>query len=439
MKQFLKISTFLFVVVSIAFVSSCKTSTNATFTGISVEYDNIFTEEGAKTLDEVVTVIANYSDGSIQIIENQFCSFENTETEELYDVSDIFNVGPNPITATYRDKSFSFVVYRASQELTNSISEIAASDSYSQKTTKRYFKFGDYAQEKATSIPQSISEKPAPNGWYVGSDGKYYGKVEDELYAVTPIIWCEVTNSFDYDGHNEDSEAKDACENKASLLIAESILDADVPYYYSTEAYYTANNLEEAKAADGKIRVINDKDIFTSNYEYSQLRAFLIGENYIDLNNKTVSTYKGCGLLQKAFSEAAQTKLETVTVLNDGKNGTENCEYGYQTLFDSKLPLSSANTNDKVFALSMYELGDPAHGFGHGNEGGAVINGRRLRTPSEYAKAKGSINAYWQRTPYYKNGCSLRYVNGDGRTYLNTLASDLTVGVVPAIVVDMNK
>lgn len=434
MKKTVSILASALIAVAMIFSAvSCNASASAAFKDFEILYENVPASDNNVTIGDVIKIQASFSDGSKKFIDAGGFTIEDGKSLETPIV-----VGPNEISVKYRDVLKTVEIYRAGQKTTDEILAVEALSSYSQGTNKRYFKFGDYAQEKATSIPESISEKPAPNGWYVGSDGKYYGKVGDELYTVSPILWCEVTNSFDYDGHNEDEAVKGTCENKASLLIAESILDAGVPYFYDCVEFYEKSNLDAAKEVDNKIRNINEKEIFTNNYEYSQLRAFLIGESYYDLDNKEVDTYKDSGLLQTAFSKAAQDKLVSVTVLNDGKNGTENCEYGYTTLCDSRLPLSSANTNDKVFALSMYELGDPAHGFGHGNEGGTVINGRRLRTPSEYAKVKGSTNAYWERTPYYKNGCSLRYVNEEGRTYVNTLASDLTVGVVPAIVVKMN-
>ncbi|MCQ2583812.1 MAG: DUF6273 domain-containing protein [Treponema sp.] len=333
------------------------------------------------------------------------------------------------------DASSKDVTYEPTQQLTNSIVSTPAKAEYSQGTTKNYFYFGDYPQKKvaASDLP-AMSTKPSDNGWYVGSDGKYYGKIGDDFYEVTPILWCEITSDYDYDGHSEDAD-NSSCSNKASLLVAESILAGGVPYYNTCTAYYAANNVDEAKANDSNIRVIGGKEIFTNNYEYSQLRAFLLGTDYIDLAGKSVSSYKGKGFLQGAFSAEAQSRLITVDVMNDGKSGTEPCENGYGTTCDSKLPISCDTTKDKVFVLSMFEYGNPAYGFGHGNEAGAEIMNRRKRSSTEYAAAAGATTDYWERTPYYKNTCSLRYVNDEGRTYLNTLANDSTVGVVPAIVV----
>ncbi len=347
------------------------------------------------------------------------------------------------------------VEYEPTQKLTETIVPTEAKAEYSQGLNKKYFYFGDYPQTKvAPEALPSMSTKPASNGWYIGADGKYYGKVGDDYYLVEPILWCEVTDAYDYDGHSEDYTGHEenevmildelVCPNgkQASLLIAESILKA-VPYYYDCTESYSAANLDEAKENDSKIRTIDGvENIFTNNYKYSQLRAFLNGLDFYKLDNTVDSTYKNAGFLNGAFSAKAQKELLDVKVINDGKSGTENtiCHGGYPSACDSKISaLSSEPTTDKVFVLSMYELANCLYGFGNGNEGSAEVKQRRMRNATEYAEAEGASTTYWERTPYYKNGCSLRYVTADGRTYENTLADSTNVGVVPAIVVNIAK
>lgn len=336
------------------------------------------------------------------------------------------------------------VEYEPTQKLTETIVPTEAKAEYSQGLSKNYFYFGDYPQTKvaAEDLP-SMSTKPASNGWYIGADGKYYGKVGDDYYLVEPILWCEVTDAYDY-----------ADGSKASLLVCETAIDC-MAFYPSSEK-----------------REIDGKEVYVNNYKYSALRAFLNGYKFNN-NGTEDATYFNKGFVNKAFASSVANIIKTTVVKNDGDSTDDKYNNGNWTRSDGftgsnpttgpesngyydpnvprnytengKVPTICDNTNDKVFVLSLSECVEPAYGFISPNMNSSKCDELNRKT-TDYAVAKGLNTtdagyAEWlSRTPHYNT----EKVRGtsviDGVSYIyNSAAANVAKGVVPAIVVNIAK
>ncbi|MCR5495010.1 MAG: hypothetical protein K6F15_05180, partial [Treponema sp.] len=160
-------------------------------------------------------------------------------------------------------------------------------------TSFQLVKFGDFPQTIAAS-GITYSSSTVYNGWYLGSDGYFYESCSANpdnssytfsnnvtivsgttyYFKVQPIEWRVLTTNYNSTGRK--------------LLLAEKILTANVPYYYSDS---------------GKRRI--GEYVYPNNYKYSQIRAYLNGLNYYNNSNTAVTTYNGSGFLQKAFTTSA--------------------------------------------------------------------------------------------------------------------------------------
>lgn len=399
----------------------------------SVFITHLLTEDGNIFTKNNVIVTAAYDDGTTGKVTDftiEPASFE-------------VNVGPGVVFTFKRgNDSKTFRVFKANQTTTDTATSISYSGSISGGT---YVQFGDYAKTKITiTAGMTFSEEPARNGWYIGSDGNYYGKAGDDYYKVEPIVWRVADTDFNGTGK--------------SLLIAETILEGGIPYYYDAAENYDVKKLncstpeesiQSALSKDSKIRYLGKtKPIFTNNYEYSQVRAFLNGYDYYNLDEKVVSDYKYCNFLDRAFSKNAQNLIVTSTLKNDRKSSLDPKYGGYSgdpenpgsnidaidEKSSAKLDLTCGDTNDKVFILSEWESVTYLNGEDttYGGEG----DDKRKRATTEYSGAKGAIaDTYMIRTPYYKNGCNIRVVDDTLMTFDNFAVNNSKLGIVPAIVI----
>lgn len=301
----------------------------------------------------------------------------------------------------------------------------------------RYYKFGDFPQTiKANDV--QISEVPAANGYYIGNDGNYYAKVEEDgfnisvangveysngervaekslrpnvlFFKVEPIIWCAFTDDYDHDG--------DSKTPGQTLLVSEKILSGDIPYYE-----LSAN------------RIINEFTILPNNYRYSTLRAYLNGKYESD--DTQVNRYKNKGFLQIAFTKKAQKLISVTTVDNSLKSTSFDGSKGLARYYDCE------NTKDKVFAMGQYEM-SIAGQFGFSKYD--VRDKRRIRYSTDYAKATNSNQSsnedeggwWWLRSPNYIHSVCARYVHGSGETNFASVYLS-SGGVVPVLCIDLNK
>lgn len=313
--------------------------------------------------------------------------------------------------------------------------------------SSKYIYFGVFPKTvaaKTITVDENVSVTMGANTYYKGkNDENYYVKVKEKAYdtgtqykysdgtqvnksssnsyryfKVEPVKWKVITDSY----------------NEKCLLLAENILTANVPYY----SYNISSN---------KRTVGSDTKIYSSNYKYSQIRAYLNGlDYYYDLySNSTVKKtyYTDKGFLQTAFTAEAQNLIAVTTVDNSaasttdsGNNVTEATDY------------ACADTEDKIFLLSIKEA--TSYGFPAYNESGQ--GNARIRKPTDYAMANwayqnstaGYGGEWWLRSPYYyyrpgypnsSYECA-RYVYYNGDTFSNSV-SETKFGVVPALSISL--
>lgn len=251
-----------------------------------------------------------------------------------------------------------------------------------------------------------------------GSDGNYYVKHESKWYKVMPIKWRVFDETYDVDGDTGTATGK--------LLVAESILTANVPYYEGWE-----NN----RTIDGKI-------VYQNNYMHSQICAYLNGNTYTGYDTTTSSNieksqWNNKGFLQTAFTSEAIDKIIT-TKVNNSEDSTTNYDTTNGTITKAT-EYACDPTEDKIFLLSEYEVteysksGEAYNSYGKGNS--------RIRVTTDFAKANNAYQSttngfggdWWLRSPYYTDSDLVRYVNYDGNAGKYTLVNSTGCGVVPAL------
>ena len=117
----------------------------------------------------------------------------------------------------------------------------------------------------------------------------------EKYFKVEPIVWRAVTESFDHDADGNGDK---------TLLVAEHVLTANVPYYGTDTE-----------------RSLGGKTIHASNYKYSNIRAYLNGmPNQFVTDGGTATSYdidwSGNGFIDSAFTSSAQALVATTTVDN---------------------------------------------------------------------------------------------------------------------------
>ena len=204
-----------------------------------------------------------------------------------------------------------------------------------------YITLGIYPQT-VKAINVFISKTVSSNGYYLGSDGYYYLKVDNYPYSgvsgsynsfldgqsieenkvyyfkIEPIKWRILTNSY--------SDANGVVKGK--LLLATIILNHCTFYDAVTKRTLIQN---------GESTII-----YPGNYKYSNVRAFLNSYSGTGVENDSASIdWSVNGFYSKAFTNSQKTLLKAVEI--DNKYWKNNVKYG-------------DNTTDKVFLLSKNEI-----------------------------------------------------------------------------------
>ncbi len=262
-----------------------------------------------------LTVTATYSDSSSKAATGFTASAfseVNLGTEQSVTIS--YKEGGVTKTATVNG---TFYVAAAGAKPTES--PVLLSDYTGTLTGGIYYKFGDFPQTiSALTGDDAYTAEPVYNGWYLGSDGYFYAKCtenasannytysnnttvaqassnREKYFKVEPVVWRAVTQSFDHDADGNGDKI---------LLVAESILTANVPYYGSTSS-----------------RTLGDNTISANNYMYSSIRAYLNGkQNQFVTDGGTATAndidWSGNGFIDTAFTGAAQGKILETKVDN---------------------------------------------------------------------------------------------------------------------------
>ena len=293
--------------------------------------------------------------------------------------------------------------------------------------------------DSTVTVDETDSVTMGANTYYKGSDGNYYAKVKENA-----------SYKYNYsDKYSDDTETKKSYENSyryfkiepikwkvlttdyngKALLLAEDILTANVPYYNYN--------------SDANTRTVgSDTNIYSSNYKYSQIRAYLNGLDYYydESSTSTVkkTDYTGKGFLQTAFTTTAQSKIAETVVDNSADSTTD---------AGNKLTKATtnacANTTDKIFLLSEKEVTTTAYGFAAYNTYGA--GNARIRFLTDYAKANyadpsltaGYGGLWWLRSPDFSDCDFARYVNEDGFANISVFVWKSYNGVVPALSISL--
>lgn len=287
-----------------------------------------------------------------------------------------------------------------------------------ESSTGNYILFGKYPKTiKADGI--TINENDVDDyGYYLGSDGARYAKVNatprmntyvysdgttivkdvEYYFKVEPIKWRILSES-----------------NGEAILLAEDVLNANIPFYNTSSK-----------------RTINEETIYANNYEYSTIRAWLNSYNgtkysVTDYSSFSAGDYQNNGFYNQAFSQREKDIILT-SVVNNSKITTDS----------SSNPYESNNTNDKIWMLSYKDAINSIYGFGT-----SAFNYEKTRKKlaTDYALANNvyldDSNGYWKlRSPdtsYDVSWC----VRGSGQIY-GAYVTFTGAGVAPALKINLN-
>jgi hypothetical protein len=255
---------------------------------------------------------------------NFICWCEDEEATKLYDFS-------KPVT-----KDTTIYALWAEPFQTRPV-KIPSGFSGSNGDADSYMAFGDWPRsiKKAdVTVNEASSVQKGFLTLYMGDDQNYYVKNDDIYYKLESLIWRVLTDNYRGSGK--------------ALLLSEEILYSGIPFY----------------GARANSRSLDGKEIYSNDYKYSNIRAFLNGkENAFvsegGLADANCLDWSDEGFLQSAFSSGAQNFIE-------------------ETMIDSFY--------DKIFLLSLEEVTESAYSFGSGQENCE----NRIKYVSDYSKACGA-------------------------------------------------
>lgn len=266
--------------------------------------------------------------------------------------------------------------------------------------------FGEFPQTlKAADI--TITDQVDGRGYYLGSDGNYYNKVEACPYTDGRSQTKAKFNSNEiiiegkcYYFKVEPIQWVILCESEDSaLILCKNIIDV--------EEYHK----------DGAKRKVKGKTIYANNYEYSNIRAWL--------NNKFYNI---------AFSEFQKSLIQP-TIIDNSENSTD---------VESDNPYACNNTNDNVFLLSCADVNNKKYGFN------AKYNDKKRERPStDYSRAKGvfvdrddlkNSTTWWLRSPSADYGSEVYCVVSNSKLSIDSVYTYYSCrGIVPALTIRLNK
>lgn len=309
-----------------------------------------------------------------------------------------------------------------------------------------FIEFGDWPQSVKEENISISSEEIIINGWtcYKGSDGGFYVKLVASPVTMTNSNGEEVYCKFDNGVTIE--------QGQTYYFKMEPLRWRVLAYKYGGRKFLHCEKAitncpyyiyDRIPCSDLYNRVIPGTDITVtnSNYEYSQIRAFLNSYEYLDFNSKINGEYVGNGFIDRAFSKEAQKLIVTMNIDNSHDSL---CEY------DSVIHPGEHgcnNTNDKIFLLSKSELTNPKYGYVE------TISDRIYswqKKTTDYARARGIRwnpdegdylynSQWWSRSPQnIENPIENIYVccstfEGQVITTQYWDIKDEKLGVVPAL------
>ena len=314
----------------------------------------------------------------------------------------------------------------------STVTYLAAGTDGTAGTGATYCILGDWPQTiKAGSVTVDETKSVIRGSmtYYLGSDGNYYAKCTenacetDSTYSDGTTVATASANSTKY-FRVEPIKWRvlnpSASGNK--ILVSESILTANIPYYGSI---YN--------------RTLNETTIYANIYKYSNIRAYLNGtKNQFVTDGGTATEYDvdwtGKGFLQTAFTSSAQSLIATTTV--DNSAASTNPASNAREWNSGTNNYACENTSDKIFLLSEKEATTSDYGFTAYDQSGT--GNSRIRMTTDYAKANyafqsttaGDGGFWWLRSPYYD---SARFIDCVGYASNGLDVVVKFCGVVPAL------
>jgi hypothetical protein len=294
----------------------------------------------------------------------------------------------------------------------------------------KYYAFGDFPQTLSDLSDDEYTSDPIYRGYYLGNDGYFYEKCSENGYDY-PNAVTTYSNGTEVKKADAESMRYFKVEpikwrvlnpngGDSKILLAESILTANIPVYASDENRGTA-----------------DDPIYPNNYEHSNIRAYLNGISY-QFGTGADDTWEKNGFLQIAFTESAQALILTTDV--DNSEASTNPDSNSNQFNNGANPYACDNTPDKIFLLSEKEATTEGYGFATFD----ASDPSRRRAPTDYALANFAYedpeNDYnwnwWLRSPGYSQNYYLRHVGSNGATKsVNPVYVPYPSAVVPALTI----
>ena len=364
-------------------------------------------------------------------------------------------------TATTVYAKWSYKLHTKPTTLTNYTSSHAPEGEWT------YVVFGDWPQnilKGDVEVYESEGKQMGLFTYYLGSDGNYYVKAEENAYKsgykysdgsevkqkdesnspstrwfkVEPIVWRVLTEDY------KDPEGKSTGN---ALLLAESILTGGVPYYVSTDTREITKEKETGTETETETVTV-----YPNNWQYSTIRAWLNGLDVVKSDDvqENDTTYTGKGFLQTAFTESARDLIADTTV--DNSAASTNPASDPNLWKNGENPYACDNTTEKIFLLSEEEATTGAHlkadedyGFDEYSDSGE--GNTRIRVTTDYAKATGAYQDstegyggwWWLRSPSCLNENLARGIDDRGDADSNDAVDISYGGVVPALSISLKS
>ena len=282
-----------------------------------------------------------------------------------------------------------------------------------------YIYFGQYPQTVVTdeSIISSLSTITTTNSkGYIEYNGNEYTK------TVADTFHGDESNNVFFNGEK-------ITNGKTYYFIVEPlkwrIFNEDADSYY-----LLCNNVIDVLEYYNVVetRIINGQTIYPSNYEYSNIRAWLNGYNGSSYN---VNDYTNKGFLDIAFKESERNLIKTTEVDNSLESTTH--------IFNDYL---CNDTNDKVYILSYADTLKAEYGF---VPAGNFRDKLRQIKASDYTRcingyiSTGTSNVgssiWWLRSPDDTNENEVHHTQYFGYSFYVSEINSPGIGACPAITI----
>ena len=283
----------------------------------------------------------------------------------------------NPVTEA--DDTYFYLGYYPQREVYDT-EVLAALEKITTTNDKGYIEYDGKEFYRYTVVNNHIYAEEAQSGDGTFAYSTGYEPGTTHYFLVEPICWKVVQYN--------------ASQNRY-LLIASNIIDSRCFSQHKT-AYE-----------------VNGETIYPSNYEYSDIRAFLNGE-----------------FIQKAFTEQEQGWIFETT--NNNK-----CPTAYIAP-----ETQSADTVDRVWLLSYQQVTSASYGF----KPDGTCDETRIIKASDLANAKGLIkhvvegvtSSIWLMRNSYEYGReTIAYVGYDGLASKPFYPDAQNIGIRPALIISM--